>query len=73
MIENRINFTRIVGFIILLIISFLNSNIALSIYVVLALTTLSSFQILLMIFEKKYIIPQENIKKQQISEEEKTE
>lgn len=73
MIENRINFTRIVGFIILLIISFLNSNIALSIYVVLALTTLSSFQILLMIFEKKYIMPQENIKKQQISEEEKTE
>ncbi len=61
-IENRFNTSRTISFILLLIVSFCQSDLLLSIFVLVVLTLLSSVQILLLFFEKKYIMPLQETK-----------
>ena len=72
-VENRFNISRTLSFILLLLVSFCKSDLLLSIFIVTVLTILSSVQILLLFFEKKYIIPQENNDKEpNLATQEKT-
>ncbi len=53
--ENRLNISRIVSFGILLLVSLFKADIVIDIFVVVALVAVASIQILLFVFEKKYV------------------
>lgn len=53
-IENRFNISRTLSFVLLLLVSLIRNSTILSIFVISVLTILSSVQILLLFFERKY-------------------
>ena len=58
-IENRFNISRTLSFVFLLLVSLIRNNAILGIFVITVLTILSSVQILLLFFEKKYVLNKE--------------
>ena len=58
-IENRFNISRTLSFVFLLLVSLIRNNAILGIFVITILTILSSVQILLLFFEKKFVINRE--------------
>lgn len=51
-IENRLNVSRIISFLLLMLVSLIKNNIILSIFVIIVLFAQASIQILLLFFEK---------------------
>lgn len=58
-IEDRLNISRIASFLLLMLVSFIKSDIVLSIFIVIILSIQGGIQILLLFFEKKFIIATE--------------
>ncbi len=65
--ENRLNIARIVSFGLLLLVSLFKSEVAINTFVLIALISVSSVQIMLLFYEKKYVIPEEQTTTESVS------